>query len=80
MVLPSIDRPHTARAFYDEVITRHGFPRKIITDGARNILGALFTELNQILKIRKLTTIAYRPQYNGHVEDFNDTLVTALAM
>ena len=40
----------------------------------------MFTELNRTLKIEKLTTTAYRPQCNGHVERFNDTLVTALTM
>ena len=43
VVLPSIDGPHNARAFHDEVITRHRFPRKILTDRATNFL---FTELN----------------------------------
>ena len=80
VALPSIDGIRTARGLYDEIITRHGFPRTVPRDRGTNFLGKMFTELNHILKIRKLTTTAYRPQCNGHVEGFNDTLVTALTM
>ena len=74
------DGPHTARAFYAAVFTRYGFPRNILADRGTNFLGALLTELNQILKIKKLTTMAYRQQCKGHAESFKDTLVTPLTM
>ena len=80
VALPSIAGVHTGRAFYDEIITRHGFPRKMLTDRGTNFLEELFTELNKIMKIKKLTTTAYRPQCNGHIEQFNETLVTVLTM
>ena len=52
--LPPIDGPSVARAFYDEIITRHVFPRKVQKDKGTNFLGAMFTELNDTLKIKSL--------------------------
>ena len=77
---PTISGPVTARMFYHEVITRHGFVRTVQSDRGSNFMSLFYKEICRIMKIKKVSTTAYRPQCNGHVERFNGTLTTALTM
>jgi hypothetical protein len=70
---------HTvARVFFDQWILRYGLPQEIITDRGSNFVSDLFTSLCKLLRIKKLTTAAYRPQANGSNERLHRTLYTIL--
>jgi transposase InsO family protein len=63
-----------AKAFVDEVVTRHGVPRKILTDQGRNFEAELMRQVFHLLGVEKLRTSPYHPQTDGHVERLNRTL------
>ena len=64
----------TAKAFVDEVVTRHGVPEKLLTDQGRNFEADLMKKVFQLLGVKKLRTSPYHPQTDGQVEIFNRTL------
>lgn len=68
----------TARAFVDEVVTRHGIPEKLLTDQGRNFEADLMKEVLQLLGVSKLRTSTYHPQTDGQVERFNRTFERVL--
>ena len=68
----------TAKAFYDLIITRHGFPETLLSDRGTNFLSKLTREVCKLLNVHKVNTTAYRPCCNGQVERFNSTLVNSL--
>jgi transposase InsO family protein len=63
-----------ARAFVDQVITRHGIPDRILTDQGRNFESDLMKKVMQLLGVKKVRTSPYHPQTDGQVERFNRTL------
>ena len=63
-----------ARAFVDQVITRHGIPDRILTDQRRNFESDLMKRVMQLLGVKKVRTSPYHPQTDGQVERFNRTL------
>ena len=63
-----------AKAFVDEVVTRHGVPRKILTDQGRNFEAELMRQMLHLLGVEKLRTSPYHPQTDGQVERLNRTL------
>ncbi len=63
-----------AKAFVDEVVTRHGVPRKILTDQGRNFEAELMRQVLHLLGVEKLRTSPYHPQTDGQVERLNRTL------
>ena len=63
-----------AKAFVDEVISRHGVPSKLLTDQGRNFEADLMREVFRLLGVEKLRTSPYHPQTDGQVERLNRTL------
>jgi transposase InsO family protein len=63
-----------ARAFVDQVITRHRIPDRILTDQGRNFESDLMKRVMQLLGVKKVRTSPYHPQTDGQVERFNRTL------
>ena len=68
----------TAKAFVNEVIARHGVPRKLLTDQGRNFEAELIKQVFQLLGVHKLRTSPYHPQTDGQVERLNRTLKAIL--
>ncbi len=64
----------------DELFTRHGFPRKILTDRRRNFRSVMLQELMKQLEIKGMMTTSYNPHTNGLEERFNRTLVDMMSM
>ena len=77
--VPSIEAPVIARLFVDEIFSRHGAPRTFLTDRGSNFLSSLVTEVCRLLNTKKVNATAYRPQTDGLVERFNNTLVEAIS-
>ena len=62
-----------------EVACRFGAPVLIQYDQGRNSYSALFTEMCQLLGMKKTRTTAYHPQSDDMVERLNPTLEDQLA-
>ena len=77
--LPSIDGPQIADFIYNEIITRHGAPRVILTDQHKTFRSKLIVELTKRCNITQASTSGYRPQTNGLTEAMNKFLCQALA-
>ena len=68
-----------ASAIIEHIILRHGAPKVLLSDNAKNFTGEIASEIYNLLKIRKIRSSAYRPQTNGLTERFNHTLITMLS-
>ena len=66
--VPSIEAPVIARLLVDEIFTRHGAPRTLLSDRGSNFLPSLVTEVCRLLNTKKVNTTAYHPQTDGLVE------------
>ena len=78
--LPSIEAARIARIFVEEIFTRHGAPRTLLSDRGSNFLSSLVKEVCRLLNTTKLNTTAYHPACDGQVERFNNTLAEAISM
>ena len=78
--LRSADAKDAAKALFEEVFTRHGSVKNLITDQGSNFTSALFSELCKLLRINKIHTTAFHPEGNGTVERLNGTLIKMLAI
>ena len=74
------DAETTAKFFLEEIIGRHGVPKKLITDQRKQFANELITEITRLMDVRQNTTTAYRPQANGITERCNKTLVGIMTM
>ncbi|CAB3986752.1 Retrovirus-related Pol poly from transposon [Paramuricea clavata] len=63
-----------ARAFIDNVVSRHVVPVKLLTDQGRKFESELMKEVFKLLGVHKLRTSPYHPQTDGQVERFSRTL------
>ena len=70
----------TVAACLVEYICRYGVPKEILTDQGTNFQSNFMAELYDLLDIVKLRTSPFRPQTNGVVERFNQTLKKMLAI
>lgn len=69
-----------AEIYVREIITRHGAPKKILSDRGTQFLSNLALAIFKYLGTKKLSTTPYRPQTDGLTEHFNHTLISALSM
>ena len=68
-----------ARVLVERIMCRHGAPRVLLSDRGRPFLSALAREVYRLLRVKKVSTAAYKPQTNGLVERFNRTLAEMLS-
>lgn len=61
------------RVLMVEVVLRHGPFRKLITDGARELVGNTMHHLAMLLQANQTNPIPYRPNLMGLMERFNRT-------
>jgi hypothetical protein len=67
-----------ARAFVDLWVANHGTPELVVTDRGKEFVSKATDELFRILKVKRATTIAFRPQSNAQAEVFNKTIIRYL--
>ena len=67
-----------ARLLVEQLISRHGVPRELLSDRGAAFLSHMMQDVYEIMGIHKNTT-AYHPQTDGLVERFNRTLTDMLA-
>jgi len=63
-----------AKFIYEEIITRHGVPKEILSDRGTSFLNRVVKELCEKFQTKHRLTSSYRPQTNGMVERFNRTI------
>ena len=65
----------TARVILNEVIARFGCPISIHSDQGSNYESKIFSELCEMLEIKKTRTTSRNPKGNGQTERYNKTLI-----
>ena len=68
-----------AKLLVEEIISRHGVPRELLSDRGTNFLSKLMQEVCGVMGVNKVNTTAYHPQGDGLVERFNRTLQDMLS-
>ena len=67
-----------ASILYNEIFTRYGAPRTIVSDRARNFMSKLVAALCEMFRVTRHYTSSYHPQTNAAVERVNSTLSQTL--
>ena len=78
--VPSVEAKVVARLLVDEIISRHGAPRTLLSDRGTNFLSKLVAEVCKIFQIHKVNTSSFHPMTDGLVERFNSTLCQSLSI
>jgi hypothetical protein len=76
--LTAANSKNVAKFLYEEVIARHGCPRRIVVDGGSENKGFV-EELLDAFRIRRIGVSAYHPQSNGLVERGHAPIVNSLS-
>ena len=72
--IPDQEARTIAEVFVTQFVARYGTPLMVHTDQGRNFTSRLFTEMCNLLGVKKTQTTAFRPQSNGVVERLNKTI------
>ena len=60
--IPSCESPVLAQIFVDEIVSRHGVPKTLLSDNGKNFVSNLMKDVYEILGITKITTTPYHCQ------------------
>jgi len=71
--------PVVAKVLMDNIISRHGCPKRCLSDRGVEFESGLFQEFCSKMGIEKIRTTAYQPSTNACVERFHRTLNSMLA-
>ena len=74
--VPDQTAPTIARLLVEEIVSRHGVPRQLLSDRGPSFLSKLMYEVCRLLGVEKINTSAYHPQTDGLVERYNRTLTS----
>ena len=69
-----------AKFILEQILTRHGSPRYLLSDRGTNFRSQVVQELLKLMGVYHNFTTAYHPQCNGLTERFNKTLADMLAV
>ena len=77
--VPNIEAKTIARLLVDDIMGRHGAPRKLLSDRGSNYLSSLIREVCFLMNTEKVFTTSYHPQCDGLVERFNGTMAQCIS-
>ena len=66
------------RVLYEQIFTRYGAPRELISDRGTQFMSKLVAELCNVFAVKRHCTSAYHPQTNASCERMNSTIGQAL--
>ena len=69
-----------AQAFYDQIICRHGCPRRFLSDRGTSFRAELVDSLCSLFQVRKIFSSSYFPQGDGTAERFMRSLNNSLSI
>ena len=69
---------HAAAFMYENIISRFGCPKILVSDRGTHFLNEMFQDLTARFKIDHRKTTPYHPQTNGQMERVNGTFVSIL--
>ena len=72
------DAVHAANFLFEQVITRFGCPKILISDRGTHFLNTVIESMTERFDINHRMTTPYHPQTNGNTERVNQTLVNIL--
>ena len=67
-----------AIGFFNGFICRHGVPRVVVSDNGREFVNKIFDSLSELMKIKRVNILPYRPEANGVCERANRKILEAL--
>ena len=70
--LPTKESSGVAQSLYS-LICKHGVPKKVQSDQGREFVNSVNSHLFKITGVKHIITLAYHPQTNGLIEQFNQT-------
>jgi hypothetical protein len=76
--LTAANSKNVAKFLYEDVIARHGCPRRIVEDGGSENKGFV-EELLNTFRVRRIEISAYHPQSNGLVERGHAPILKSLS-
>ncbi|CAF1557917.1 unnamed protein product [Didymodactylos carnosus] len=68
-----------ARFLKEDIITKYGTPRCILTDNGSHFTAKMMDELFQQIGVTHLYSTPYHPQTNGQIERYNSTMDAKIA-
>lgn len=68
-----------AKEFVLKIITRHGVPKRLLTDQGRNFVSLFFKTVCALLGIKKIQTTPYHPQCNGLLERLHKSIADMIS-
>ena len=77
--LKEITAEAVASAFYNNIITIHGAPEKLMSDRGAQFMSQVIQDVNRLHNIKKVSTTAYHPQTDGLTEKWNASLLNMLS-
>ena len=80
VAIPNRESATIARAVFDNLITMHGSPEKIISDQGKEFISKGMQELCKRWGIRKITTGGYNPTGNAACERFHKYLNASITI
>jgi hypothetical protein len=78
--ISTTDTPTIAKIFVEEIICRHGAPKRLLSDRGTNFMSQFLSNVCNILGTERNFTTAYHPQTDGLTERFNKTLADMISM
>ena len=78
--IPRVTEKVVVDFLHEDIFTRFGVPREIVTDQGSQFTSHLMTTLVQHYKIKHKLSSPYHPQGNGQVESTNKVLESILTM
>jgi hypothetical protein len=72
------DAKQTAIFLYENIISRFGCPKILISDRGSHFLNPVIREMTQLFQINHRKTTPYHPQTNGQTKRVNQTLIRIL--
>jgi transposase InsO family protein len=63
---------------FDEIITRFGCPKILMSDQVKHFINKTFESLSKEFAVHHQKSMPYHPQTNGTVEEFNKILETMM--